>query len=126
MPPPARCLGCSSWPVFPRRRGALPALVQPLGAEGLGLTVTVSGQLKDAGMVNFMVSDVRLNHPIKPLAVAQTLYNAAAEGGTYDVVLDLRFGADGRMNMEGALKALSESAPEAVTPQATFGKPVGA
>ena len=55
-------------------------------------------------MVNFAASDVRPSHPIRPLAVAQTLFNALAVGATYEAQLALRFGADGRRGLEGQLR----------------------
>ena len=62
-------------------------------------------------------------HPIKPLVLAQTIFNAAAEGGTYEAVLSLHFDQGGRDGLADALTALAEAVPEGVTPQALFGRP---
>lgn len=98
-------------------------LAQPIGADSLALTVTVSGEFKDGGMLNFQVSDVRLNHPTKPLTVAQTLFNALREGGTFEAELSMKFGPQGRTGLAAALSSLAESASESIAPVAQFEKP---
>ncbi len=109
----------------PQDASALLPLVQPLGAERLSLSVTVSGTLKEGGALSFSVSDLKPNHPTKPLAIAQTLFNAVGDGSQYETVLALHFGTQGRAGMESALKELSEQSPEGVRPRATFDKPSG-
>jgi len=101
---------------------SLSALAQPLGAEKLSLTVTVTGTLKDGGDISFQANDVKPTHPTKPLNMAQTLFNALAEGD-YEANLNLTFGAEGRIGMESQLKAIAESASDEVEPYAVFDKP---
>jgi hypothetical protein len=108
----------------PAAAAALMALAQPLGADTLSLTVTVSGSLRDGGTLNFAASGVKPTHPTKPLAIAQTLFNALGEGAEYEADLELGFGAAGRNGLETQLRALAEERPDGVTPQATFEKPV--
>lgn len=109
----------------PAAAGALSGLAQPLGAETLALSVTVGGTLKDGGTMNFAASEVRPSHPTRPLAIAQTVFNALAPGATYEADLVLGFGPAGRTGLETQLRALAESAPEGVSPSATFDRPAG-
>jgi hypothetical protein len=109
----------------PAAAAALAGLAQPLGAENLTLTVTVGGDLKDGGTINFTANDLKPTHPTKPLTIAQTLYNAMGEGAIYEADLTLNFGAEGRTGLEAQLQALAESAPDEVTPQAHFERPLG-
>ncbi len=109
----------------PAAATSLLTLAQPLGAETLTLSLTVGGNLKEGGAINFAVNDSKPAHPIKPLAIAQTIFNALAEGSSYEADLSLLFGTEGRMGLEPQLRNLSENAPENVAPQAVFEKPVG-
>lgn len=109
----------------PAAAQTLMALAQPLGAETLALNVTVSGAAKDGGTINFAANDLKPTHPTKPLAVAQTLHTALTEGATYEAVLALGFGGQGRMGLQAQLQVLAERAGDAVTPRATFEKPIG-
>ncbi len=109
----------------PAAAQTLLGLAQPLGADALSLSVNVSGQLKDGGMINFAASGLKPAHPTKPLAVAQTLFNAMVEGVTYEAVLALDFGPQGRTALEAQLHTLTETVPEGVSLRATFDKPVG-
>jgi hypothetical protein len=72
------------------------------------------------------VSDLKPNHPTKPLNIAQVLFNAIGEEATYEANLALDFGPVGRTGLEDQLRALVENLPEGVIPQANFGKPIGA
>ncbi len=109
----------------PAAAGALIALVQPLGADSIALSLSVTGQLKDGGSMNYAATGVKPNHPTKPLIVAQTIFNALADGSQYEAVLEMGFGAAGRTGLESQLESLSESAPEDVSPLALFDKPAG-
>jgi hypothetical protein len=109
----------------PATAAALVNLAQPLGADSLALTVSVGGPLKEGGTLNFAANDLKPNHPTKPLAIAQILFNALGEGANYEVVLGLNFGAMGRTGLEAQLKSIAEGAPEGVNPTAIFEKPVG-
>jgi hypothetical protein len=108
----------------PSAASALPALAQPLGADSLGLSVNVSGNLKDGGTATLAVNDVKPTHPIRPLAIASTLANAVGDGGTFEAEFKLGF-SNGRVGMQEALRALAEAAPEEVSPRAQFDKPKG-
>jgi hypothetical protein len=103
---------------------ALPVLAQPLSADSVGLSVNVSGTLKDGGTATLAVNDVKPSHPIRPLVIAGTLANAIGDGGTFEAEFKLGFGA-GRAGMQDTLRALAEAAPEEVTPRAQFDKPQG-
>lgn len=109
----------------PAAATSLATLAQPLGAEDLNLEVTVSGDLKGGGSANFQITNVGLNHPTKPLNIGGVLFNALNPGGQFSVELTLDFGADGRTGLEDRLRAAADSAPEEVSPRATFGKPIG-
>jgi hypothetical protein len=109
----------------PAAAAALLPLAQPLGADSLLLSVTVGGALKEAGSVNFAAADLKPNHPIKPLTIAQTLFNALGDSTSYEADLALGFTAEGRTELEDPLRELSEAAPEGVYPRATFERPIG-
>jgi hypothetical protein len=87
--------------------------------------VTVTGDLKEGGTLNFSAQNLKPTHPTKPLAIAQTLFNALGKEGTYEVELILRFGYSGRTGLEAQLRALSESADDDIKLRATFEKPLG-
>jgi len=108
----------------PAGAAVLASLAQPLGAESLKLEVSVSGNLKDGGMANFRISDVNLNHPTKPLATAQMLFRAMEDTADFEANLSMTFGREGRTGLAGQLQILAEAAPEDVSPNATFDKPI--
>lgn len=110
----------------PSAAAALASVAQPLGAESLALTVSVGGSLKDGGKINFLASDVRVGHPIKPLEIAQKLHTSASEGTHYEARLRLRFGASGRAGMRDALKQAQENAPDGVAVRGRFDRSGGA
>ncbi|MGH9449736.1 MAG: DUF499 domain-containing protein [Terriglobia bacterium] len=109
----------------PAAAQTLLGLAQPLGADTLALSVNVGGQLKDSGTINFAAHRLKPAHPTKPLAVAQTLFNAMTEGASYEAVVELDFGLQGRTGLEAQLRTLTETAPEDVSLRATFDKPAG-
>jgi len=108
----------------PAGAAALASLAQPLGAESLKLEVSVSGNLKDGGSANFLISDVNLNHPTKPLATAQMLFRAMDDTADFEATLSMTFGREGRTGLAGLLQTLAEAAPEDVIPNTTFDKPI--
>jgi hypothetical protein len=107
---------------MPATANALLGLAQPLGADKLSLSVTTDGRLKDEGTMRFMASEIKPNHPAKPLALAQTVFNSLADGSTFEADLKLSF-QPGRTDLQAQLKALAENAPEEVSVRATFDKP---
>lgn len=109
----------------PSDAAAMPNLVQPLGAEQLSISATASGALKDGGEMNFAANNTKLTHPTKPLAIAQTVFNSLAPGGTYEVEFKLSFGTSGRTGMRGQLEQAQAAAPESLGVRATFDKPAG-
>lgn len=109
----------------PAGAAALASLAQPLGAESLKLEVSVSGSMKDGGRANFLVSDVGLNHPTKPLATAQMLFRAMDDAADFEATLSMTFGREGRTGLAVQLQTLTEAAPDDVSPNATFDKPIG-
>jgi len=109
----------------PASAATLASLAQPLGAESIGLSVAVGGTLKDGGSINFAVANLKINHPVKPLQIAQTLYNALGSSAAYETGLYLDFGAEGRTGLEDQLRTVSEQVPEGVRVSAEFGKLLG-
>lgn len=100
----------------------LGSLGQPFGAKALSLTVLASGTLKDGGTVNFMVSDVKHNHALKPLDTASTLLRALEDGATFEATLALDFGDDGLSGAAAKLQNAGDTASDAVTVEAEFDK----
>jgi hypothetical protein len=99
------------------------ALAQPLGADALELTINLSGDFKDGGSLNLAINDVKLNHATRPLATAQTLFNALRDGSFFEAELSLSFGAQGRTGLGAALATLAAGAPDGIAPWAQFDKP---
>ena len=101
----------------------LATLAQPLGADSLAVSVNLSGDAKDGGSVNFDANSLKLNHPTKPLSIAQTLFNSLSDGCHYEAIVSLTF-APGRTGMAPALENLQQSASGDVKPTGLFDKPV--
>ena len=76
----------------------------------MSLSVTASGTVKDGGHMAFQASDVKPNHPAKPLTMGQTVYNSLADGGTFQADLKLSFGKSGRTGIKELLQQARESA----------------
>jgi len=110
----------------PADAAALAGLAQPLGADALALDITVGGDLRDGGNINFAVRGMRPSHPAKPLQIAQTIFNSLVEGATYDVHLALKFGAAGRADLAPLLEQMRASAPDGVEIYARFARSAGA
>jgi len=108
----------------PTTAASLISLAQPLGAESLSLTVYVSGDLKDSGSINLSINRVKPHHPTKPLAIAQTIFNALDESASYESMLELEFGRDGRTGLRDLLRQMADDAPEGIRPKADFDVPV--
>jgi hypothetical protein len=100
----------------------LMTLAQPLGVETLSLSVSASGNLKDGGNVNFLANDLKPTHPLKPLTVGQTIFNAVGDGCSFETALQLDFGS-GRDDMQDILEKLSEETADSIEVQATFDNP---
>jgi hypothetical protein len=110
----------------PADAAALAGLAQPLGADALALDITVGGDLRDGGNINFAVRGMRPSHPAKPLQIAQTIFNSLVEGATYDVHLALKFGAAGRAGLAPLLEQMRANAPNGVEIYARFARSAGA
>lgn len=106
----------------PADAAQLMTLAQPLGAEGLSLSVSASGNLKDGGNVNFLANDLKPTHPLKPLTVGQTIFNAVGDGCSFETALQLDFGS-GRSDMQDRLEKLCKETSDGIDVQATFDKP---
>ncbi|MFZ4484872.1 MAG: hypothetical protein ACOYOL_12945, partial [Chthoniobacterales bacterium] len=106
----------------PAIAATLATLAQPLGADLLSVSVTVTGEAKDGGSVNFAANDLKLNHPAKPLQMAQTLFNSLADGCTYEATVVLTFKGS-RPGLHPALENLQQSASVDVKPIALFDRP---
>lgn len=111
----------------PDAASSLAMLAQPFGANTLSLSVTVTGEVRDGGHMNFAANDIKPTHPAKPLEIARTIFASLSTGASnYQVDLRLRFGSTGRDNMEAALRrAASDASPSGVSVQAVFDKPHG-
>ncbi len=143
-PPPPSQVSAQTWPKIleyaalrpilnlkltapnPAVAAMLATLAQPLGADSLSLEVMVDGTLRDGGTMRFSASEVKLNHPTRPLQIAQTIFNSMAADAGYTAVLSLNFNAPGRTGLAEALKLISTDAPPEVKPQALFDKPSAA
>ena len=110
----------------PAAAAQLLSLAQPLGADAISLSVTVGGSLRDGGDMNFAASHLKPNHPTRPLHIAQTIFNALAEGAQYQAELHLDFGPEGRTGLEAALQKLVDDKPDDLELRATFGNPLPA
>lgn len=106
----------------PAVAATLATLAQPLGADSITVSVNISGDSKDGGSVNFDATNLKLNHPTKPLAIAQTLFNSLTEGCTYDAIVSLTF-TPARAGMAPVLENLKQSASADVKPTGLFDKP---
>jgi hypothetical protein len=104
----------------PEEARSLPALAQPFGAESLTLSVSCSGQVRDGATINFSANNVRYNHPLRPVDIAMTLYNAMTEGRVLEVELALDFGSRGRAGTGDLLQAAASQAQAGVTVEAHF------
>jgi len=105
---------------------SLLSLAQPLGADTIMLSVSVDGALKDGGMAYYRMENVKPAHSLKPLDIGQRIYTATAEGGSYEAILTLGFGEEGRTGLDSQLAKLADEAPDAITLNAYFDKPTGA
>jgi len=106
----------------PAVAATLATLAQPLGADSLTVSVTLSGDAKDGGSVHFAANDLKLNHPTKPLQIAQTLFNSLTDGCGYEATVILSF-KGGRSGLHPALENLQQSASPDVKPIGVFDKP---
>jgi len=107
----------------PAAAAALPALIQPLGAEMVTVRISTGGRLKKGGAMNFAANDVRLTHPTRPLQTAQTIFNSLDEDGTYEAVFSVSFGSSGRTGLAPGLEKLRSGLPEDVAVEAVFAPP---
>ena len=107
----------------PALAASLASLAQPLGADSVALSVTVEGDLKTGGTMSFAATDVGINHPAKPLQIAQTVFNSIKAATQYRADLELKFANGGRRGMEAALGDLASKAPEELAVRALFEKP---
>ncbi|AKC83089.1 hypothetical protein IMCC26134_10435 [Verrucomicrobia bacterium IMCC26134] len=106
----------------PAVAATLATLAQPLGADSLTVTVTINGDAKDGGSVNFSAERLKLNHPTKPLQMAQTLFNSLSDGCHYEATVTLEF-KGGRAGLHASLENLQQSASADVKPTGVFDKP---
>jgi len=109
----------------PASAQSLLPLAQPLNAENITLSISVGGQLKDGGLANFRMEDVKPTHSLKPLDIGQRIYSATSEDSAYEAILTLGFGESGRTGLDSQLGKIAEEAPEGITLNAYFDKPIG-
>lgn len=100
----------------------LAGLAQPFGAKSLTLSVIASGALKDGGNINFAASNLRHNHPLKPLETVATLLRAMADGASFEAELNLDFGESGLTDSASKFQQASQRAADDIGLNAEFGK----
>ena len=100
-------------------------LAQPFGAATAQLGVTVSGNAKEGGTINFKATDLKPNHAIQPLKLGQTLFNALADGRQFEAVLALAL-TSAQADWGEALLQAADQAPAEVQPVAQFDSPESA
>ncbi len=105
---------------------SLLTLAQPLGADSLTLSVSVSGEGRDGGHIDFAARELRPNHPLKPLDLSGRLFSGLSDGSQYEATLRLDFGSSGRSGLAGALAEAGEKSPDRVSIEAEFGPAPGA
>jgi len=108
----------------PAGAAKLIAIVQPIGADSLLLSVSVSGASKDGGSLAFSATEVKQNHPVRPLVIAQTLHTAIADPPVYEAQLKLSF-TGGRAGTADQIRKMADSAPDDLSISAQFDKPLG-
>ena len=108
----------------PASAAKLIALVQPISADSLLMSVIVSGASKDGGSLAFSATEVKPNHPVRPLVIAQTLHTAIADTPVYEAQLKLSF-TGGRTGTADQIRKMAESAPDDLSIWAQFDKPLG-
>jgi len=108
----------------PAGAAKLIALAQPLGADSLLLSVSVSGASKDGGSLAFSATEVKHNHSVRPLVIAQTLHTAIADPPVYEAQLKLSF-TGGRAGTADQIRKMADSAPDDLSISAQFDKPLG-
>ena len=106
----------------PEAAKTLLALALPFGATTLSASATVGGQVKDGGIVNFVISGVKAMHSLKPLETAATLWRNLAEGAAFDASLTLGFGDEGVS--DAAAKLEQAKAGASIDIAAEFGDPL--
>jgi hypothetical protein len=102
----------------------LSRLAQPLGADGIALSVNVGGELRGGGTMYFNAEGIKPTHPAQPLETAQRVANSLAEGQGYEATLTLTF-ENGRKGLGAALGQAEEGASSDVSVTGTFGPPGG-
>ena len=72
-------------------------------------------------MMQFIATDLRHNHPSKPLDTAEKLSRSMAEGFQYDASLSLEFADEGLTDASDKMQEAFDSAQDSVRVQAIFG-----
>lgn len=109
---------------LPLAASRLLAIAQPLGATSVSLSINLGGDAKDSGHINFKISEVKPTHPLKPLSLAGTLYNALEPDSVeYEVTLSLSFQQALSPAALSALQQLVSVGTPDIEPRATFGPP---
>ena len=87
---------------------AFTSMTVPLSPTNQKLTIEMSGTVKDGGHINIALRNLKPSHPLKPAAMAASLYNALAEQNrTMDFRQVLGFG-DGRTGLAERLAEAQE------------------
>ena len=111
--------------ITPSAAQQLIPIAQPLSANALSMEVSLSGEVKDGGTVNLIVSGIHATHQMKPLEIAQKLHTSLKEGCDFQADLLMEFGAAGRAGLAEQLKEIADKAPNDISPEALFEEPTG-
>jgi hypothetical protein len=93
-------------------------IVQPLGAQQVGIEADLAGDMKDGGKLSFAVTDAKVAAAIKPLTLAQTIGNALVPGATVSVSVVLGFGQSGKADLGAVLRGIN--LPDGASTEASF------
>lgn len=107
--------------VSPADARAVGGLFHPLGAREIALSVSAAGDAKGGGYFAFQAEDVKPTHPLKPLEIAQTVFNTLSEAAPYSASYSLGFSGEKDPSMPGKLRQLREGSPEETHIKGAFG-----
>lgn len=108
-----------------RAANKLLVCAQPFHAQEQTLSVLVSGELKDGGMVNFVANHLKVNSALKPIDTAQRLLRAATDDATFEATLTLQFGSDGEHDTGSKFANASHIGFTDINISAKFGREKG-
>lgn len=100
------------------------AVVQPLSAQTVRLSIALSGDLKDGGYLNFSLELVKPEHALKPLKKAEEFIRNLRPEYDFEAILTLDFrtgeGETRRPNTEGSLQQAQAQADDRIQVEFKF------